>query len=169
MLRTTLCAALLATAAASVSGQEIENDDLAVYAGQWVQHKSPAQNGLLMFLTVERGQKGEYFSISCTRAGGVEDRKVSIGYPKPLPETTMPLTLSVDGQPVPATATFTASKRDDAYTKSDIHGYELTFQDEAAFLRALQSGGTLQIPGQTMPVSLAGFTAALKGQSAYCR
>lgn len=172
MIRLPVAAALCAAIAAPALAQsKIENEQMVVYEGQWVQSKLPEQAGALMFLTLPRGQAGEYFTISCTRAGGAADRTVKLGYPKPLPQSPMTLTLTVDGKPVQATASFTGKTRDDAYTQSDIHSYELDFGGDAqeeAFFQALSAGGQLNIAGQSIPVSLKGVTAALNGQGAYC-
>lgn len=173
MTRLPLAAALCAAIALPAFAQaKIENEQMVVYDGQWVQSKVPDQAGALMFLTLPRGQAGEYFTISCTRAGGAPDRTVKLGYPKPLPQSPMTLTLKVDGKPVQATATFKSKTRDEAYTKSDIHSYELDFgsaAQEESFFRALSAGSQLEIAGQSIPVSLKGVTAALNGQGAYCR
>lgn len=173
MTRLALAAALCAATALPAAAQNvIENEQMVVYEGQWVQSKLPGQAGALMFLTVERGQAGEYFTISCANAGGTADRTVKLGYPAPLAQSPAQVTLTIDGMPRQASASFTGTTRDDAYTKSDIHSYELDFGSPAAeedFFRALSAGGTLEIGGQTLPVSLRGVTAALNGQSAYCR
>ena len=82
------------------------------------------------------------------------------------------IVVRVDGQSRTVPARFTGTTNDAAYTKSDIYGYELTFSDTAAqtdFLRAMQAGNTLLVGGQSLPVSLTGFTAALKGQASYWR
>ncbi|WP_375688487.1 hypothetical protein [Pseudooceanicola sp. LIPI14-2-Ac024] len=152
MLRLTLAALLCAATALPAAAQDkIENEQMVIYAGQWVQSKLPDQAGALMFLTLPRGQKGEYFTISCSRSGGGMDRTVKLGFPQPLAQDGMPVTLTVDGQPRTATATFTGTTRDDAYTKADIHSYALAFESDAAeedFFRALSGGNTLQISGK---------------------
>jgi len=171
MTRLALAAALCAATALPAAAQGvIENEQMVIYESQWVQSKLPEQAGALMFLTVPRGQKGEYFTISCKRAGGAPDRTVKLGFPAPLAQDSV--TLTVDGRPRQASASFTGKTRDDAYTKGDIHSYELNFGSDAAeedFYRALSAGGTLEISGQSLPVSLKGVTAALNGQGKYCR
>lgn len=173
MTRLPLAALLCAMAALPASAQDrIENEQMVVYAGQWVQSKLPSQAGALMFLNLPRGQKGEYFAISCTRSGGAPDRTIKLGYPAPLPRDPAQLDLTVDGTAYPASASFTGKTRDDTYTKSDIHSYELDFGSPAAeetFLQALAGGSTLQVAGQTVPVSLNGVADALNGQGAYCQ
>ncbi|OWU85578.1 hypothetical protein ATO6_01185 [Oceanicola sp. 22II-s10i] len=172
-MRLTALAATLAIAAGlpAAAQPKIETPQMVVYEGQWVQTKVAGQKGALMFLTVPRGQKGEYFSISCERAGGGLVRTIKLGYPKPIQGDNVPITLNVDGQVTQATASFTGKARDDAYTKADIHTYALKFPsaaDEQAVFRAMQRGNTLKVPGQTLPVDLRGFTAAFQGQTAYC-
>ena len=59
MTRLALAAALCAATALPAAAQNvIENEQMVVYEGQWVQSKLPGQAGALMFLTVERGQAG---------------------------------------------------------------------------------------------------------------
>lgn len=175
MIRRLPLIALLAVTALPLRAQVIENEQIAVYAQQWVQAKAPGQNGLLSFLTLPRGQAGEYFSIRCNLVGGAETRSIRIGYPKPLTQdraAAVPVPLTIDGRNMQATARFTGTTPDEAYTKSDIHGYELSFASAAeqkAFLDAMKAGATLKIGGQTLPVSLTGFTAALNGQGQYCK
>ncbi len=172
MIRMPLAAALCAAVALPATAQSvIENEQMVVYEKQWVQTKLPQQNGALLFLNVPRGQKGEYFSIACERTGGGIDRTVKLGYPEPLPAKKVKLTMEIDGEPVQAIATSTGTTRDDTYTKSDIHGYALSFPseaDEAAFFDAMRAGETLRVGGQTIPVDLTGFGAALAGQPDYC-
>lgn len=173
MTRLALAAALCAATALPAAAQGvIENEQMVIYESQWVQSKLPEQAGALMFLTVPRGQKGEYFTISCKRVGGAPDRTVKLGFPAPLAQSPAQVTLTIDGKPRQATASFTGKTRDDAYTKGDIHSYELNFGSDAAeeeFFQAMSAGGTLEIAGQSLPVSLRGVTAALNGQGKYCR
>ncbi|MGR3323503.1 MAG: hypothetical protein ACU0DK_16410 [Pseudooceanicola sp.] len=172
MKRLSLTALFLA-AALPVSAQSvIENEQMVVYEGQWVQTKLPQQNGALMFLSVPRGQKGEYFTIACEGSGAAMDRTVKLGFPAPLAAETTPVTLTVDGSARQATARFAGTTPDDAYTKGDIHSYVLDFASDAeekAFFDAMRAGAQLEISGQTLPVSLRGATAALNGQPQYCK
>ncbi|MDF1857236.1 hypothetical protein [Pseudooceanicola sp.] len=172
MRLTAFAATLIISAAPLLAADVIETDQMIVYEGQWVQSKLAEQNGALMFLTVPRGQIGEYFSISCILSGGTLDRTIKLGFPDPLASDSAPVMLRVGDIQHQATATFTGTTPDPAYTKSDIHSYALRFTDEAtesAVFDAMRKGSELQISGQQLPIDLTGFTAAYNGQTAYCR
>ena len=159
-------AILTATALPATAQSVIETDQMVVYEGQWVQTKLPELQGALLFLTVPRGQKGEYFSVTCG-AGG--DRMVKLGFLSPLPGNTVDLTIDGTARTLPVVATGTTL--DQTYTKSQIHRYEVAFPspaDRQALFAAMRRGSSLQVQGQTIPVSLKGATAALNGQSQYC-
>lgn len=175
MTRLPLIATLCLTLATPGHAQVIENEQMVVYANQWVQMKTGNDGAALMFLTVERGEKGEYFSIRCEMTGGKRTRSIRLGFPSALKnavDAPAPITVEIDGKSYDAMATFTGTTRDDAYTKSDIHGYELSFAKDTsldATLKAMKAGNVLKVQGQSLPVSLKGFTAALKGQDTYCK
>lgn len=173
MRLTALTASLALTATVSAAADVIETDQMVVYEGQWVQSKIPEQNGALMFLTVPRGQNGEYFTISCVKKGDQMDRDVRLGFPEPVAgKDEAPVSFVIDGQTHAAMAKPVGTTPDPTFTKSDIHRYEVVFDDDAkesGFLGAMKAGNELTIAGQTIPVDLKGFTAALNGQAKYCK
>ncbi len=102
-------AATLALALPAIAQDKIETDTMVVYAGQWVQAKEPGQGGALMFLTLPRGQSGEYFSISCAKSGGAMDRTIKLGFSNPLASDGAPVTFAIGGKTMTGTATFTGT------------------------------------------------------------
>lgn len=167
----TLCLALglgstIAHPLAAQSEAPVENDLIKVFAGQWVQSKDPAQNGVLMFLTQDRALVGEYFSIRCDGA----DRSVRIGFPKRMRGKDIGLTL--DGVETRYAVDFTGKTKDHSLLKGNVFSYQVAFTDAAtreAFLETLRKGRELTIQGQDKPVSLTGAGDAIKEQAGYCK
>ena len=154
--------------AAPVAAQDevVENDLIKVFAGHWVQSKDPAQNGALMFLTQDRAQNGEYFTITCVEA----DRSIRIGFPKRQRGKDLGLTLDEVETRYPIK--FTKKTKDRNFLKGNIFSYEMSFEDTEAqdtFLQGLREGAVLMIEGQTLPIDLTGAGAAIEEQAGYCK
>ncbi|WP_136636010.1 hypothetical protein [Pseudooceanicola onchidii] len=158
---------LLATLAAlPLRAEIVENDAMKVFEGKWVQSKDPSQNGILMYLTQERSEVGEYFSIRCD-AGAPS---VRVAFPKR--RSGKDLGLIVDGTEMRAPSSFTGRTKDPHFVRGNIFGYKLDFADAAArdaFLTRIGSARMLTIEGQTLPVDLTGAQQAIREQAAYCR
>lgn len=154
--------------AAPVAAQDevVENDLIKVFAGHWVQSKDPAQNGALMFLTQERAQNGEYFTITCVEA----DRSIRIGFPKRQRGKDLGLTLDEVETRYPIK--FTKKTKDRNFLKGNIFSYEMSFEDaeaQDAFLQGLREGAMLTIEGQSLPIDLTGAGDAIEEQAGYCK
>ena len=144
----------------------IENDAIKVFEGKWVQSKDPSQNGILMYLTQERSEAGEYFSIRCDGAA----QSVRIALPRR--HSGNDIGITVDGATTRVPAEFTGKTKDPHFAKGNIFGYALKFPDAAAqeaFLGALRKGRMLTVEGQTLPVELTGSDQAVGEQAGYCR
>lgn len=152
--------------AAPATAEVIENDAIKVFEGKWVQSKDPSQNGILMYLTQERSEVGEYFSIRCVDAA----QSVRVAFPKR--HAGGDLGLTVDGVTVRVPAEFTGRTKDPHFAKGNIFGYALNFQTQAAqdaFLMALRQGRMLNVEGQSLPVELTGSDQAIGEQASYCK
>ncbi|WP_163848546.1 hypothetical protein [Pseudooceanicola aestuarii] len=167
-MRTFAAAIVLTCLAAPAMAQEVvENEVIKVFAGQWVQSKDPAQNGLLMYLTEDRARAGEYFSIRCEDG----DRSVRLGFAKQLPKNAR-IKMLVDDTAVEANAAYTGDTQDASFAQGSVHGYRLDFADANArdgFLDQLGQGRRLAVGGQKIPLDLTGAGPALREQAAYCR
>lgn len=148
-----------------VHAEIIENEAMKVFEGKWVQSKDPTQNGVLMYLTQERSELGEYFSIRC------EDGAQSIRLAFPRRTSGKDVGLTIDGSEVRVASEFTRKTKDPHFVKGNVFGYRLTFPDAAAqdaFLASLRGGRMMTIEGQTLPVDLSGAGQAVREQAAYC-
>ena len=149
-----------------VHADVVENDAIKVFEGKWVQSKDPSQDGILMYLTQERSQAGEYFSIKC--AAGAPSVRVAF----PRKPSGKDIGVTVDGAAMRVPAEFKGRTKDPHFVKGNIFGYALTFADasaQTAFLEALRKGHMLTVEGQTLPVDLTGASEAVKEQARYCR
>jgi hypothetical protein len=155
----------------------IETPIAKVFAGQWMQSKEADKDGLLMYLTQERAQVGEYFSIRCDEAG----RSIRLGFGEKLPrvpgkdgrgkEYMAEVRFAVDGNEGGYLVQYTGATKDPKIASGKVQGYKMIFPDDTArdtFLEILRRGEQLTIGGQTYPISLAGAGAAIEEQAAYC-
>ena len=155
----------------------IETPIAKVFAGQWMQSKEADKNGLLMYLTQERAQVGEYFSIRCDEGAP----SVRLGFADKLPGVpgkagrgkayTAEVRFAVDGNEGGYLVAYTGATKDPNIASGTVHGYKMLFPDAAArdtFLDILRRGQQLTVGGQTYPVSLTGAGQAIAEQAAYC-
>lgn len=165
-MRRTAIALLACLAALPVRADIVENDAMKVFEGKWVQSKNPDQNGILMYLTQERSEAGEYFSIRCDKGGP----SVRVAFPRRA--SGKDIGFVIDGTEMRVASDFTGRTKDPTFVKGNVFGYELTFADDAAeqaFLNTLAAGRMLTVEGQKLPVDLAGAGQAIAEQAAYCR
>ena len=157
---------LACLAALPLRAEIVENDAMKVFEGKWVQSKNPSQNGILMYLTQERSEVGEYFSIRCEEGAP----SVRIAFPRRMSAKDVGLT--VDGTQQRIAWEFTGRTKDPHFVKGNIFDYKLAFGDDAAraaFLGDLRAGRMLTVEGQTLPIELKGSGQAISEQATYCR
>lgn len=165
-MRLAFSALIACLAALPLHAEIVENEAMKVFDGAWVQSKDPSQNGILMYLTQERSQAGEYFSIRCDNGGP----SVRVAFPRR--RSADDIGVTVDGSAMRVPSKFTGRTKDPHFVKGNVFGYELAFPDDAseqAFLASLRSGRMLTIEGQTLPVALKGASQAVGEQARYCR
>jgi hypothetical protein len=157
---------LACLAALPLRAEIVENEMMKVFEGKWVQSKDPAQNGILMYLTQERSEKGEYFSIRCQDGAP----SVRLAYPRRI--SGKDVGVIVDGTEQRIAAKFSSKTKDPHFIKGNIFGYALEFEDDAArdaFLTSLRKGRMLTIEGQSLPIDLTGAGKAIEEQAGYCQ
>ncbi|MBY6090765.1 hypothetical protein ACX9MO_07020 [Pseudooceanicola sp. 502str34] len=170
---------MIGASSASLSAQErIENEQVVIYSQRWLVSKDPSQNGLMSYLTVQRGKAGEYFSVTCRREGSHVLRGLRLGFPEEQPSFVREgakfarVEISVDGRVQPLDIKYTGTTADQAFGRDSIYGYEVIFPSVAArdgFIDGLRTGSHMKISGQSLPVELKGSSLALQGQEDYCK
>ncbi len=164
-MRPVIAAVIACLAALPLRAEIVENEMMKVFEGKWVQSKDPSQNGILMYLTQERSEVGEYFSIRCD--AGVPS--VRLAFPRRVSGKDVGLT--IDGTEHRVAWSFSGKTKDPHFVKGNVFGYALTFEDAAAredFLTQLKEGRMLTVQGQTLPIELSGSAQAITEQAGYC-